>query len=156
VAVETWSWLTPSRDRGITRAAAGSEPRRVFRSDLPQRGLGRACNSWDYSPRRVWAGHAIRGTTRHDGSGPGMQFVGLLATTGLGRALVGGTAYRLLQRGRIHSAAIVCSTRMPSLRACRLLTPCRRSYSKLGTSTILSFARAARMFIRVSTSKPLQ
>src|SRR4051794_17203759 len=47
------------------------------------------------------------------------------------------------------------NTRMPSRAALRLLTPCTRSYSQLGTSTMTSPAVATIIISRVSTSKPV-
>src|SRR5215207_627480 len=51
-------------------------------------------------------------------------------------------------------SAMVFSTRRPSRTARRLLPPCTRSYSQLGTSTIAKPAVATVIIIRVSTSKP--
>ena len=56
--------------------------------------------------------------------------------------------------GRRYSRMIVRITRMPSLTALRLLTPCSRLCSTLATSLIRSRCRAARTLISVSISKP--
>jgi hypothetical protein len=49
---------------------------------------------------------------------------------------------------------MVASTRSPSLKASRLLTPWILGYSKLGTSVTRSPSCAMRMWISVSISKP--
>src|SRR5689334_9017021 len=49
---------------------------------------------------------------------------------------------RLLARRRRRSRAMVRSTRRPSRTALRLLSPCRRGRSKLGTSVMRKPARA--------------
>src|SRR5262245_46634836 len=46
-------------------------------------------------------------------------------------------------------------TRMPSRTALRLLAPCTRSYSQLGTSTMTSPEVATIIISRVSTSNPV-